>query len=439
VTDTAVPPARPGTPSSLPTAVDQEEALIGAMLGSPTAISQAARIVEDSDFWVRENAAVFRAICGLHAAGQAADPLTVSARCRAEGTEVDSQWLTRLEFSAVPANARTYARNVREAADHRRIIRVGQTITELGHRTDTDAAHLLGEAKDRLRDLVVGISDDPGLMSLSQLVALAEIDYDWVIPQLVARSERIMVVAGESGGKSVLMRQMAVMSAVGLHPIFLEPMQPVRTLLLDFENPQHIVARVMRKLQVSAQQWARDAYDDSRFAWWSDEAGIDVSRPVDRDRVFRAVEAHQPDIVFIGPTYKMHDGDPEREATHMDIRRFLDELRTTFSCALMIEAHAPMTEKDGKRVLRPIHSSLWGRWCDHGMAIQPTDESGEVCNIRWWKNRDPRPWPLAIQRGATWPWEVHTHHPTRGRSSAPPAAAGAYVAPEPGEYDDDTF
>src|SRR5438132_11941606 len=68
-----------------------------------------------------------------------------------------------------------------------------------------------------------------------------EPEYDWVIPEVVERGDRVVLTGGEGMGKSTLLRQIAIQAAAGVHPFTLEAMTPVRVMLLDLENSKRHV------------------------------------------------------------------------------------------------------------------------------------------------------------------------------------------------------
>ena len=68
-----------------------------------------------------------------------------------------------------------------------------------------------------------------------------DLSYDWVIPNVLERQERVIVVAAEGAGKTTLARQVALMSASGIHPFRRDAMKPARTLMIDLENPERII------------------------------------------------------------------------------------------------------------------------------------------------------------------------------------------------------
>ena len=84
---------------------------------------------------------------------------------------------------------------------------------------------------------------------------MAEADdgsYDWIIPNILERKERVIVVAAEGVGKTMLARQIAILSSFGIHPFSFQPMPPVRTLFIDLENPDRIIRRMSRHTYMRA-------------------------------------------------------------------------------------------------------------------------------------------------------------------------------------------
>ena len=270
----------------------------------------------------------------------------------------------------------------------------GRAIAELAHNASEDPSALLDQARDELDRLARTSWAEANPETLDAFILGADDTYDWVIPDILDRCERLILTAPEAGGKSTLMRQLAVMTSVGLHPFSLEPIPP------------RMARRRLRPERDRAQRYAQEAYDPGNCMVWSVQEGIDISAPVDRSRLLSVIEQAQPDLMCIGPLYKMHGGDPEKEKTHREIAFFLDEVRTRFQCAIVTEAHSPHGESAGKRSLRPIWSSLWLRWTDFGIGLRPTDDSGEVVDLESWKIREKRAYPRRMRWGTEWSWET---------------------------------
>ena len=113
------------------------------------------------------------------------------------------------------------------------------------------------------------------------------------------------------------------------------------------------------------------------------------------------IEANAPDLVIIGPIYKMATADPTEEAPARTVIACLDHLRELYGCALLIEAHSPHASNGGARPMRPYGASIWMRWPEFGLHITDTGQ------LKHWRgDRDERQWPSVLQRGGSWPWTV---------------------------------
>lgn len=222
-----------------------------------------------------------------------------------------------------------------------------------------------------------------------------EPDYEWVIPDVLERSDRVILTGPEGGGKSTLQRQMAVQCAAGIHPFTLDPMEPLSVMLLDLENSKRQVRRAMRPLRIAA----GDALEPGRARIRVVSAGIDLLSELYVDFLDRRIQANKPDVVFMGPLYKLAGGDPTEERVAATVAKTLDGMRTKYGFALVMEAHSPHPVGNAKRVERPYGASLWLRWPEFGLFL---DKDG---SLRHWRGaRDEREWPTLLKRGGEWPW-----------------------------------
>jgi len=240
--------------------------------------------------------------------------------------------------------------------------------------------------------------------------------YDWVIPGLIEKQERVIVVAAEGVGKTMLLRQVAILSSVGLHPFTFQPMKPIRTLTIDLENPERIIRRTSRWIMKKALRFARDRAphgteikSDSHLMM--KPSGLDLMSPVGRALFEQTVDQVRPQLLCVGPLYKSYadTGTLTSEALAVEVAKFFDYIRDVYECALWIEHHAPLGQSQTSRELRPFGSAVWSRWPEFGLALSPDQLGGTdyVYDVRHFRGaRDRRPWPLKMKRGIQFPFET---------------------------------
>ena len=252
--------------------------------------------------------------------------------------------------------------------------------------------------------------DEGRLVNWQDFLREADNDtYEWVIPGLLEKSERVIVVAAEGVGKTMLARQVAICAAAGIHPFTFQPMPPVRTLTIDLENPERIIRRASRSIMENAVRKSGVKEVDARL--YIRPQGIDICNDKDRMVIEQLVESVKPQLICMGPLYKSYldNGTKSSEALAIEVARFLDRIRDVYGCALWLEHHAPLGSTMSTRDLRPFGSSVWSRWPEFGISItpDPTALEGYVYDVRHFRGaRDKRAWPVKMKRSLTLPFEV---------------------------------
>jgi hypothetical protein len=243
----------------------------------------------------------------------------------------------------------------------------------------------------------------------NDLVSEADEEYKWLIPGVLEQNERVMIVAAEGVGKTMLARQVAICCAAGTHPFTMARMDPVRTLFVDLENPERIIRRTARKIVDNVKaQWPDRPTTDANL--WIKPDGINVLNPRDRDRLEAIIEQARPQLLVMGPIYKMFvdPGSRSAESVTIEVAMYLDRIRETYGTALWLEHHAPLGNSLSGRDLRPMGSAVWMRWPEFGYALSPdpTAPTPEYEVKQWRGPRDLREWPARLRRGRLLPFEV---------------------------------
>lgn len=370
---------------------DVERALLGAMLLSRDAIAAAMEICGSEDFYQPAHAHIFEAVAFLYGRGEPVEPIIVAAELDRIGTPVPLTELTGMLVDApMSSTARKLAEIVASFAVRRRADAIGHDLRRAAAEGDIDGGMVdaLGRL-EALRRGAVGVRESPTLAAF--------LDQDFttgaqVIPGLLERGDRAILTGLEGMGKSTVLRQVGILPAAGLHPFTFDAIPPVRSLIVDAENPPALVQRKMAdirrllgadspadenlRVEIGADYDLLDARSAAQF-----EALVDRSGP--------------PDLLVIGPSYKLAGGDPTEEATARAVVAVLDRIRARHGCAIILEAHTPHGAEE-----RPYGASLWKRWPEFGVFLAADGR------LRHWRGqRDQRDWPVALRRGGAFPWE----------------------------------
>lgn len=248
-----------------------------------------------------------------------------------------------------------------------------------------------GQPEARTLDEIV---DDPGTLA------------EWVVPGLLRRDWRVVIVGGEGSGKSVLLRQIAACAAQGVHPLRFNRIEPVRVLVVDAENPSAAVAETGQPLVAQLRRIVGADYDPYRLWMLQEPGGLDLRSRAGRRRVEVALRHYRPDLVVAGPAYKLAERrtaesfEELADSTH----RVLDDLRTRHGFALVVEHHAPHAASGNSREMRPYGGSSWLRWPEVGIGLRPHKDGSGHTLTRWRGDRLKNDWPAEIVRDSPWPW-----------------------------------
>src|SRR6187200_1705134 len=127
-----------------PQNLEAEEAVLGAMLLSETAIGAVTEIVDASDFYRGSHGTVYRTCLALWAKGEPVDAITLANELEERGELEQIGGTARV---AATANVEHYARIVKETATLRGLIRAGQEIARLGRERVGETSELVDQAE----------------------------------------------------------------------------------------------------------------------------------------------------------------------------------------------------------------------------------------------------------------------------------------------------
>lgn len=364
------------------------------------------------------------------------EPLGLMRECTERaGTDHTAQQVGRfvadLTGTAIPPGGLSYyAERIVSLATVRRVhsaaLRCAQIVsvsaTELNDIGDTMFRTAVTGMRDSCDDALVAFKAQPPEppLSAADLLTGSE-EYDWLVPGLLEYTDRLIITGNEGLGKSWLTAQLAAAIAAGMHPFSTEPLphRPgpgYRVLVVDCENSRRQLRRRFRKLlrQVDAaciDNGIEPADWNTALRFVIRPEGISLTEPRELARMEQAVTATAPDLLVIGPMYRLSRIDVRDEQAAKELTDTIDLLRVRHHLTVVIETHAGHgTNNSGTRQLRPLGSSLFMRWPEFGYGLRPHssvahDEHPSLVEVGAWRGaRDERNWPKLLKHGGVLPW-----------------------------------
>lgn len=267
---------------------DAERAILGAALQSPHLIDDLANLIDPGDLYQPNHEQIWTAIAAIHGRGGRPDPITVARELGAEANRIGGlpylHELTTVEVCPVPAQAPTYAREVRDHAIARRLIEASIKIRQIAEQaTDVRAA-----AEDCRQAIDAATSEasrvDTGIGAadlVSRTLDAMEAEQDagirtgWADLDATVNGLRpgqlVIVGARPSVGKSIIAANLtaaACKAGVGVHFASLEMSREEVMQRLLAAHATVNLARLVESSQMTEGDWERIAAKSSDVMGW---------------------------------------------------------------------------------------------------------------------------------------------------------------------------
>lgn len=388
--------------------VAAERALLASILHDERVLAQVAESVQQKHFYEPRLAGVFGGMLGMRAAGEPINHVTVAGHLEEWGVrgigfvELHS-WADDV---ATSANAPWLAAQVRDSGMMREAAAVVQRL--LVQQRSREPGTAIANTIEDLRQVAAGAGGHRHAYTLDELLAL-DTSHDWLIPGLLERQDRLMLTGIEGLGKSTLLQQIAFAAAAGVHPFNEHQRIPARQVL--FVDAENSLRQWSRKAEMLTRRLAphRSLLDANVHV--HTDLSLSVTDPATVGQLHRLIDEHQPDILVIGPIYRIAGGSLNDEDVAAQVLNALDTFRAR-GIALLMEAHAGHSHTlGGDRNLRPRGSSALLGWPEFGLGLRNTVQGDmQACELVAWRGaREERAWPTDIWRNTLphgLPWKT---------------------------------
>lgn len=376
------------TPREVPSNVEAEESYVGALLLDANKLIDSMDTLAVEDFYRPLNGQIFSVIRELVSRSEYVDYVTVQNELRARGAVIDLGTLSSLQMNTPGVyGADRWAQIILEKSDARR------TLHALNDATNGifDGADPYETSVNLSRELaLLGTPADraPESLTLEEWIELSKLESSSpvIVPGIMNQGWRTIVVGGEGVAKTTILRTISMAVAQGHHPFwFSSKIVPRRVLYVDLENPLEVLGEPHVENFVNyIKSNDPDTYDPTRLKVWRRPGGINIRMQRDRADFQREIINHQPELVCIGPLYKMYSGSStERlDESAEEAMRVLDDLRTKYNFGLLMEHHAPKGQAGQKRDMTPFGSSSWLRWPEIGVSLYTDKHDPRIVHVR---------------------------------------------------------
>lgn len=382
-------------------AVEAERAVLGSLIQRPElAESIISRLAPEEFTDQRE---VYAALLWrMFANNEPVDPQTVLAAAVASpeipNTDAADTIRGLVRAAWEPLSVGFYADAVVQATRRRKLDQAGKLLQQYAPVRDID--ELAMDATKAIQRVLDDSGTDTAPSPAAEELEGIEADYDWIFPHILERGDRLLVTAPEGGGKSVLVRQLAVCAAAGMDPFTLNEVKPRRVLMIDCENSELQTKRHLSPLLKLVAQMGRPT--EGRLRVQIRPGGLDLTHASDAGWLLRRARVDAPEVLCVGPLYRLHQSDLNAETDARKVAAALDAARLRAGAALITETHAGHGMTGAlERDLRPKGSQLWRAWPEMIRALRPHPVERTYVSVEHAgrRDRDPRYWPEALRYG----------------------------------------
>lgn len=373
----------------LPSNLDAERSILGAILVNNEALGIAVRHVSSGDFLLTSHQKIFRHILSMTEAGQPIDLVTLCEALSKDG-ELDAcsvgdvhgaAYISSLMDGRAPiTNVEHYARIVREKAALRILAKASERLSNAA----LDPNANLGELQSKLRALSVETPDPMKIVGGNGHLCYSSRDFltaefptpEHLVEGVIPRGGSVLIFALPHRLKSWFTTALAIgCTRAGKVLGHLEVKKPVKTLLVQVEDfPGQLQWRIRQLMRAPE-------YQNIDLDNWSviPRCNMDLMKPEWFQAVYREIEKFEAEHVIFDVMRRIFRGDVNSPKESAALLEQVDRLREPFNCAVTIVHHA--NKKDSELMTGAAGSYNLPGWANVVIEFKRKTEEAGVTHV----------------------------------------------------------
>lgn len=325
---------------------------------------------------------VFQALCEVNADGDVKDTVQVIDRFTSYKTKYQTSKIVELRNDYIHCDIEYNIEQLFTSYCMRlfsNIIDDAQEFTSMQQIYDTYSG--IESIFDRFYEFHTDEVEDSDIVTMKKLYSDDDVEkLEWLVPNVLAKNERLFITGVEGGGKSTFIRQFSMMLASGIHPFTFQPIEPKKVLIVDCENTKAQMLSETRSI-VSAIDKAGKLNELDSNLFMKFYTFIDLSEQVYVQSLLDTVERIQPDLLIVTPLVKLNPSSDLKDASDVNIIfKVFDKIRELYKCGLIVEMHSPLAQNAvGARLLRPRGSSAIASYPEFGFGLRKKEADPVNC------------------------------------------------------------
>jgi DNA-binding transcriptional ArsR family regulator len=368
--------ATPATSKQLPSNIDAERCILGAVLLDKSAIATAETLLSTTDFFFDHHRKIWKGMLSLAGDNLPIDLVILAQRLQ-ETRDLESAGGTPYLASLADgmprvSNVEHYAKIVKDAAERRSLIHLADKLQERAWESEGTLSDVVAAAQERLaaiktRAQTIVSGNGKLTYSGSEFVLAQFPEPEHLIPGLIPKNGSAIIIAMPHNLKTWFTLALAIgPTRAGMLMGKIPILKPVRTLLVTVEDfPGEVQWRVRKLLSKEA---FKDVDMEAFRVLPRPVGGLDLMEEAWMQRILKEIESFKADHVIFDVLRRLFRGDINSPQESSALCEQIDRIRDDTGVATTVVHHE---NRRGEDIMRASAGSFnFPAWANVIMRFQ---------------------------------------------------------------------